>query len=530
MLRSVSGICSNELCISLTRPKFSAMSVKSGLSRRQFVRAAAFGSAGLALGSRLRAQPAKLPRKPNLLVFLPDQLRADAIAGESASSVHAPNLHKLASESVVFERAYVTHPICAPSRSSLVSGMWPHQNGCINNHSALPRKFRCLPELLGDSDYRTGYFGKWHLGDEFSAQRGFQEWTSVQEFFKSAESDRKIDGVSDYTKFLVSKGYKPDMPKGKYFSQTFISTLPFEVSRPKFLETRASEFLQQHRENPFLLFVAFVEPHPPYNGPFNNEHPIEGISLDTSVDDTFGNDIPLRARLRQELFRHRLRTTDRYREVKQKYLGLISEIDRSIGTILTKLDGLGLSEQTIIVLTSDHGDMMTGHGILGKRLMFEQSSRVPYLVRIPGQKQSLRVAQPISHIDFAPTMLDLFGKTSNPQCVGQSKATLIRGGTLPPESVFLEWSPEKEKIFKQTKLGTREEIKRCLSESTRAVVSPDGWKLCLRDKDKNELYNLRDDPEERTNLYYKNTQADVIARLTSEIHRWQERVGDTLKV
>ena len=503
--------------------------MKSGFSRRRFLRTAAFGSAGLALSSRLRAQPAKLPRKPNLLVFLPDQLRADAITGDAASGVQAPNLHKLASESVIFERAYVTQPICAPSRSSLLSGTWPHLNGSTNKQAALSRQFRCLPELLDESDYKTGYFGKWHLGDEFSAQHGFQEWVSIEEYFKSADSDRKIDGVSDYTKFLLSKGYKPDLGPGKYFSRSFTTTLPFELSKAKFLETNACEFLQRRRDEPFLLFVAFIEPHPPYHGPFNNEHPLEAISLDPSAEDRFSDDIPLRYRLRQELFRHRLATTARYREVKQKYLGLISEIDRCIGTILAKLDELSLTENTITVLTSDHGDMMSGHGILGKRLMFEQSARVPYLVRIPGQRP-LRYPDPISHIDFAPTMLDLLGKPVHPQCVGQSRANLIRGETATPGLIFLEWSPGKEKINKHTKLGSKEEIKQALAESTRAVVSPDGWKLCLRDKDKNELYNLRDDPEERRNLYYDSTQRDVIAQLTNEIHRWQERVHDTLKV
>ena len=503
--------------------------MKSRLSRREFLHAVAVGSAGLVLGSRLRAQTAKLPRKPNLLVFLPDQLRADAVVGESANSVHAPNLHKLASESVVFERAYVTHPICAPSRSSLLSGTWPHQNGCTNNQSALSHKFRCLPELLGDSDYRSGYFGKWHLGDEFSAQRGFQEWASIEEYFKSAVSDKKIDGVSDYTKFLLSKGYKPDLGNGKYFGRSFVSTLPFELSKAKFVETKACEFLERHRAEPFLMFVAFIEPHPPYNGPFNNEHSLETISLDASASDTFGDDIPLRYRLRQELYRKRLPAVERYRETKQKYLGLITQIDHCVGAILTKLDDLGLSDQTVTVLTSDHGDMMSGHGILGKTLMFEQSARVPYLIRKPGQRPT-RCSQPISHIDFAPTMLELLGKPPNSQCVGQSRVNLIRSETPSPESVFLQWSPGKEKINKHTKLASKDQIKQSLTESTRAVVSPDGWKLCLRDKDKNELYNLHDDPEERTNLYYKNTPPDMIARLTSEIHRWQEHVGDTLKV
>jgi hypothetical protein len=106
---------------------------------------------------------------------------------------------------VIFERAYVTQPICAPSRSSLLSGTWPHQNGCTGNKSALSRKFLCLPELIGDPDYRTGYFGKWHLGDEFSAQRGFEEWTSIEEYSKSADGDRKIEGLSDYSKFLLQR-------------------------------------------------------------------------------------------------------------------------------------------------------------------------------------------------------------------------------------------------------------------------------------------------------------------------------------
>ena len=504
--------------------------MRTRISRRRFLRTTAIGSAGLVVSAHLRSQPAKLPRKPNLIVFLPDQLRADAVFGENAGGVHAPNIHKFASQSVVFERAYVTHPICAPSRSSIFTGTWPHQNGCTNNQAALPTKFLCLPELVANSDYRTGLFGKWHLGDEFTAQHGFEEWASIDEYFKSAASDRKIDGVSDYSKFLISKGYKPDQGDGKYFGRKFVSTLPFELSKAKFVEIKACEFLKRHRDEPFLLFVPFIEPHPPYNGPFNDEHPLDSISLDASSGDTFGDDIPLRYRLRQELFRKRMNTVERYREIKQKYLGLITELDHSVGAILTTLDELGLTERTITVLTSDHGDMMGGHGILGKTLMFEQSARVPYLIRMPGQQKASACKQPVSHIDFTPTILDLLGKPAHVQCVGKSRANLIRGETVVPEPVFLQWSPDKEKINKHTKLASKDQIKQAVRESTRAVVSPDGWKLCLRDKDKNELYNLNDDPDERHNLYYTNTQAGVVGKLTDQIRLWQQRTGDSLKV
>jgi arylsulfatase A-like enzyme len=522
-------------------------------SRRQFLRTAALGAAGLALNSRLRAQSAKLPSKPNLLVFLPDQLRADTIVGANASIVHAPNLHKLASQAVVFERTYVTHPICAPSRSSLLSGTWPHQNGCTNNRGVLPRKFLCLPEMLGDSSYTSGYFGKWHLGDEFVPQHGFSEWASILESFKRVEREhhaqrwldqliskfepsrgldheRVTERASDYTKFLVSKAYQPDAHKAKYFSSEFVSTLPFEFSRAKFIETRVCEFLERHGRGPFVLFVAFFEPHPPYNGPFNGEHSFENIQLDASAGDTLGKEIPLRSRLLQEAYRNELRGPDGFRHTKQNYFGLITEIDRCVGTILAKLTEIGVADRTITVLTSDHGDMMSAHGLLGKQLMYEQSAAVPYLIRAPGVSPR-HFSQPVSHIDFVPTMLDLLGKPPHSQCAGQSRAGLVYGESAPADFVFLEWAPEKPGIaLGNSALAGDEELKNCLHESTRAVASSDGWKLCLRDKDKNELYNLHDDPDERHNLYYGADQRAVIGRLTEEIHRWQQRTGDRLKV
>jgi arylsulfatase A-like enzyme len=174
--------------------------------------------------------------------------------------------------------------------------------------------------------------------------------------------------------------------------------------------------------------------------------------------------------------------------------------------------------------------MIGAHGLLGKTVMYEQSASVPYLIRMPGQQKATHCSQLVSHIDFTPTMLDLLGKPPHPQCVGRSKAGLVRGEPFKPESIFIEWSPGKEKIFKQTKLAGKEQIKEALAESTRAVVTPDNWKLCLRDKDKNELYNLKDDPEERKNLYSDSSNRDVVQRLTDELHQWQGRTSDTIKV
>jgi len=469
-------------------------------------------------------------RKPNLILFLPDQQRADTVSCYRGVKVHAPNLNKVASESVVFERAYVTHPVCTPSRSSLMTGTWPHINGCTKNNVPLDPRFRVFPELMEDRDYRTAYIGKWHLGEEGPAGRGFQQWIST-------------DDHGDYISFLVSAGVAPDKPNGR-FSKLAISKLPLELSRPKFLEKHACEFIEKHHRDPFILVVGFVEPHSPYNGPLNDEHPLHQVDLDLTATLPESENIPLRYRLMREwqqaeaaLDRQRLPaqlffgiTPEEYRSIKQRYLGLITLVDQSIGAILGCLERFGLSGNTIVVHTSDHGDSLGAHRLFGKEVMFEEAARVPLLIRLPDQKRGKVVLQPVSHIDFVPTLLDLLGHPNHPQCAGKSLLPLINEEAVPPENVFLEWAPNRTKVKKGTSLARRRMIKRAVEESTRAVVSFDGWKLCLRDKDLNELYSLSEDPLETRNLYENRQYAPVISRLTGEIHRWQESANDKLRL
>jgi arylsulfatase A-like enzyme len=469
-------------------------------------------------------------RKPNLILFLPDQQRADTLACYGGVKVHAPNLNKLASESVIFERAYVTHPVCTPSRSSLMTGTWPHINGCTRNSVPLDRRFHVFPELMEDKDYRTAYLGKWHLGEDGPAGRGFQQWVST-------------DDHGDYTNFISDAGVEPDKPNGR-FSELAISNLPLELSRPKFLEKHACEFIEKHQRDPFILVVGFVEPHSPYNGPLNNEHPLDEVDLDLTATLSESENIPLRYRLMREwqqaealLDRERLPTQlffgikpDEYRSIKQRYLGLVTLVDQSIGSILECLERCDLGDHTIVVHTSDHGDSLGAHHLFGKETMFEEAARVPFLIRLLGKAHSKMISRPVSHIDFVPTLLDLLQQPTHPQCAGKSLLPVINDEAAVPESVFLEWAPNRTKIKKGSKLARRRTIKRAVEESTRTVVSPDGWKLCLRDKDSNELYNLKDDPFETRNLYSDRQYASVISRLTGEIRRWQEFTNDKLKL
>jgi arylsulfatase A-like enzyme len=469
-------------------------------------------------------------RKPNLILFLPDQQRADTIACYGGVKVHAPNLNKLASESVVFERAYVTHPVCTPSRSSLMTGTWPHINGCTRNSVPLDHRFRIFPELMEDRDYRAAYIGKWHLGEEGPAGRGFDKWIST-------------DDHGDYTNFLISRGITPDK-QNERFSELAISNLPIELSRAKFLERHACEFIEKHRGDPFILVVGFVEPHSPYNGPLNDMHPLDQVDLDVTATLPETEDIPLRYRLMREwqqaeafLDRERLPTqlffgvtTEEYRSIKQRYLGLVTLVDQSIGAILACLERYDLTDNTIVVHTSDHGDSLGAHHLFGKETMFEEAARVPFLVRLPDQTRSKTIQQPISHIDFVPTLLDLLGQSNHPQCAGKSLLPLITEQASTLGNVFLEWAPNRTKVKKGSKFARRRMIKRAVEESTRTIVTPDGWKLCMRDKDLNELYNLKDDLWETRNLYADQQYASVVLRLAGEIHAWQESTQDGLKI
>jgi arylsulfatase A-like enzyme len=469
-------------------------------------------------------------RKPNLILFLPDQQRADTLACYGGVKVRAPNLNKLASESVVFERTYVTHPVCTPSRSSLMTGTWPHTNGCTRNSVPLDGRFRVFPELMQNQDYETAYVGKWHLGEEGPGGRGFQRWIST-------------DDHGDYARYLISEGCTPDKPNGR-FSEVAISNVPIELSRPKFLEEHACDFIEKHHRDPFILVVAFVEPHSPYNGPLNDVNPLDEVELDVTATLPESEDIPLRYRLMREwqqaeamLDRERLPkqlffgiTPDEYQSIKQRYLGLVTLVDRSIGAILRCVERCGLAEDTIVVHTSDHGDSLGAHHLFGKETMFEEAVRVPWLIRLPGQTRSKIISSAVSHIDFVPTLLDLLGQPSHVQCAGKSLLPLVQDEIAPPQSVFLEWAPNRTKVKKASRLARRRMIKRAVEESTRTVISRDGWKVCLRDKDLNDLYDLTNDPLETRSVYADPGCASVVSRLADEIHRWQEFTNDTLKL
>jgi arylsulfatase len=501
------------------------------LSRRHFIqRTALAGSA--ATFPAIVGQAAARRERPNLLFLWTDQQRADTLACYGNSRVQAPHLNALAAQATVFERAYVAQPVCTPSRSCVMTGLWPHQSGCRGNNIALRPDTPCFPELLRDrADYATGYIGKWHLGDELFAQHGFREWAGTEdgygEYF-SAGRDR--DAKSAYHHWLLERGHQPDK-KGS-FSRDYAVRVPVELGKPSFQAERACAFLDAHRREPFVLHVNYLEPHTPYRSPLNSLHEPDALPMDPSfARDDSAEHIPLR---------YRLRVTDQdeseLRAIRKHYLGNIACVDRSVGRIIARLEQHGLADNTIIVFTSDHGDQLGAHRMVGKSVMYEESVRVPLFIRVPGGR-SHRVASPWSHVDFVPTLLDLMGQPVAESLPGRSRAAEVRGATAPAQSAFIQWNKGRNDELGKSK-GDGDSGKaakdpdslRASRESSRAIVTADGWKLSLSNGDRSLLFNRREDPYEQHNLFYRGGQREVISRLTREIHAWQQRVGDSLEV
>jgi len=495
------------------------------------------GAAGLVMqgctGISQRVSSRK-QNKPNLLFIWTDEQRADTMAVYGNTKIHTPNLNKLARESIVFQNAYVTQPVCTPNRSAVMTGLWPHTSGCIKNNIPLPSDIPCLPELLNDPDYRTAYMGKWHLGDEIFAQHGFEEWVSMEDgYAKYYAEGRNRSKRSEYHHFLIEKGYKPD--NDNRFSRSFAARRPIEHCKPKFLEIKACEFLRRHYKEPFILYINFLEPHMPFFGPLDNEHKPEEVSLPASFSDPLEENEPLRYRLKRENCQQKYGSQEKdIRNLIARYWGLVTQVDRSVGAILETLDNLGLAENTIVVYTSDHGDMMGAHNMVEKGVMYEEAVRIPWLMRIPQmRRQGCVIKGRVSQIDMVPTLLELMGKQRAGRFPGRSLVPVIKGGKESYVHVYIEWNsngdaPKPKKG--DANLAAKEVLKRIKNENSRAVISPDGWKLCLSDVDKCQLFNLVKDPGETINLFDSGRHDRIIRRLTDKIHRWQQTVGDKVKV
>ena len=476
--------------------------------------------------------------KPNVVFLWTDQQRADTMAAYGNSRIHAPNLNRLAAESTVFERNYVTQPICTPSRGSIVTGLWPSQHGCVRNNIPLPADALTHPELLDDDDYRTAFLGKWHLGDEIWPQRGFEEWAGIEDLYIRHYSEgRDRTSKSAYHHFLVENGFEPDIEREgqRVFSREFSARLPLRFSKPAFLRRRARDFIRRHRDEPFMLHVNFLEPHDPNFGPFDGYHPEDEVPLPGNWQDYPDESEPVRYQyLRKYAAMTRGITEKDIKRETSRYWGLVTMVDMAVGGILGELEKWGLDDNTIVVYTSDHGEQMGSHGLYWKGVIYEESARVPMLLRYPRKgfgKQ--RIERPVSSIDITSTLMDLLGVPEKAEGLPGRSWSRYLGRDAKPESVFYQWHWKRSgrmHTLADRGLMPREVADSAAHLNSRTIVTREGLKLCLREKEVSQLFDLGKDPHEIHNLYGAKRLSKDVSRLTREVEAWQESIGDDLEV
>ncbi|MGY8823781.1 MAG: sulfatase family protein, partial [Candidatus Latescibacterota bacterium] len=282
---------------------------------------------------------------------------------------------------------------------------------------------------------------------------------------------------------------------------------------------------------PFALCVSYLEPHPPHTGPLNELHDLLSLPTGPAFMEKPAANVPLVIRLMAAIYMESeeygcdLRSEAGWREVMARYWGNTTLVDRSVAKILGALDECGLAEDTVVVFTSDHGEQMGDHGILGKTVMYEESVRVPLLLRAPMlDKQPRHIGGNFSHIDLVPTLLDLLGASVPDTLQGESRVPVLRGeADLADNDVFIEWNGADG--HPSASIGEAE-INRSMAQPLRTVITAERWKLNLYASGSGELYDLNNDPHERQNLFDRLEQRSRIDDLTARLRRWQEQTGD----
>lgn len=478
-------------------------------------------------------------KQPNLLFIWTDEQRRDTMACYGNRSIRTPHLNRLADQSFVFDHCYCTQPVCTPSRGSIMTGLWPHQHGATANNVALNPDARTMAELVVD-DYRTAYYGKWHLGDEITAQHGFDEWVSIEDSYRPFYSDPESrQQQSSYHHFLVENGFPPqaqDAQGNAIFSRNFVAGLAEPYTKAGFLGQQASQFIhEQSPDQPWMLYVNFLEPHMPFFGPLNNAYAPEGVEVSPIFNRKPDDDVSLRNRYWSRYYAEKgfsgwpLCDEWHWRRLRANYDGLMTMVDNAVGRILEALEATGQAENTLVVFTSDHGDMMGDHSQLGKCVMYEPSVSVPLLVRAPWlNRQCRHVSGRFSQVDLVPTLLELMEQPMPSELAGQSRVdALLNQMHVIDGDVIVVWNPLFGAAPAKPLTGfTENDLANLGSQRWHTLVSADGWKLNVCMTDRCELFNLNDDPYEQVNRIDASDCRSRAQTMLDKLRNWQSRTGD----
>lgn len=343
-----------------------------------------------------------MSKKPNILILFTDQQRRDTIHALGNERIITPALDEIAREAVVFDSCYTPAPVCVPARFSMYSGQYPGRTGCCNNNGATVYKGSGFYDAITRSGYNSCCVGKMHHVVDLYGLMGFGERHTQEEL--SYEDDEYTNCIrnSPYKTVFDYNGQRSEM---YYIPQ--VSQLPMEAHPTQWVGDRSVEFIQKaDPEQPLFLMASFIHPHPPFCPPAPWNKMYRTVS-----------DEPYMPKDRREFEPF---MSDRFTEEKigisrqdltllrNSYYSCISFVDYQISRILAALKEKGLYDNTVIMFSSDHGEMLGDFGTMGKRSMLDGAAHIPFLLRVPGMAHCHR-DDVCSLVDVAPTLMKLAG-------------------------------------------------------------------------------------------------------------------------
>ncbi|GAA4799338.1 sulfatase [Olivibacter ginsenosidimutans] len=418
--------------------------------------------------------------KPNIVFIYTDDQRFDALSlVQEAQAAKArfpwfktPNIDRIGREGVRFSNAFVVSSLCSPSRASMLTSQYNHQNGIANNHTVFTNTDPTYATELQQAGYSTGFIGKWHMANQRGPRPGFNYSFS---FFG----------------------------QGKYHD------CPFQLNGDQIIETKgwvddvstdsALAFIKRNADRPFMLALAFKSSHGPWSPPERLANAYSEVKLTPPVSE--GVDAPYKGKVavnrprknnkdigQKTIESQQVSWTAKNDKMIRNYFRVLKAVDENVGHILDLLDSMRLAEHTVVVFTTDNGYFLGEHHLGDKRAAYEESMRVPLLVRYPAYLPPGKVVDKlVLNIDIAPTFLDFAGIPTPHTFQGESWGPLAEGKAIPWRKSFLYEYFYERNFNTPTVVALR-------TENAKLVVYPgqEEWA---------EMFDLTTDPNEKHNLY-----------------------------
>jgi arylsulfatase A-like enzyme len=393
-------------------------------SRRAFLRQAVSGVAALpsALGANPQFPQLGPASRPNVLLIMADQCRSDALGASGNKVIQTPNLDRIAKGGVRFTNCWVQNPVCMPSRASIFTGRYPRVHRVRRNGVPLSRWEKTLAEVFIEGGYSTGGAGKFHFIPHHRQLPTME--THPDPFFGFQEFHIGEDGgLGEYGQWI--KRFHPEFA-GKPNNQ-----IPVELHNTHWVVAHTIDFIRDRaaRREPFFAFCSFVAPHQPYTPP----PPYQSMYKESDVPAPLmrKGELDDKPPFFKAMSKRYWNFSERVQYNRAQYYGAVSFIDDSIGRILNTLDELGIRENTLVVFTADHGDLLGDHGLWFKGpFHYRACTNVPLIFNWPGRVQSGKVVDRIvQEIDLFPTITASIGLKDPPGIQGKSQLAVLTGDT-----------------------------------------------------------------------------------------------------